>query len=372
MLEGIRVIDFTQYLPGPFATLRLADRGAEVIKVEPLAGDPARSMGSSVFSANNRNKKSIALNLKDTEGQSLALELIAHADVVVESFRPGVMKRLGLDYNSVSPVNEKIIYVSMTGFGQEGAMTALGSHDLNYLGLSGMLSQMTDTQAKPIHPSITLADLIGGLACSEAIASALYRREATGRGVFIDLSIMDAIFSMMTTHVMIAGTTGSGRGVPALTGNFVHYHIYETKDGRYMSLSALEYKFWNHFCMAVGHSEWLEAFPNNLSVGTPLYQEMKRLFLTRTQKEWTKLGEEADCCLFPILETDEAVSSQYIRERQLIQEIDGKPYVRTHHTSNIPPDGAMALGEHTQYILQKILNKSEKHIRKLRELGVII
>ena len=372
MLEGIRVIDFTQYLPGPYATLRLIDCGAEVIKVEPLTGDPARAIGDAVFSANNRHKKSIAINLKESAGRLLALDLIRHADVVIESFRPGVMKRLGLDYDSVKAINENVIYVSLTGFGQVGEMAALGSHDLNYLGLSGVLSQFRDADGKPVHPTLTLADLIGGMACSEAVGAALYQREKTGQGTYIDLSILDAMFSIMTTHMMIAGVTGNGHGVPTLSGNFANYHIYETKDGRFISLSALEYKFWKNFCDAVAHPEWTETFPNGLFITDPVYQDMKQLFLTRTQDEWTKLGEEADCCLFPVLEAGEAASATYARERHLIQEVNQKPYVSTHFSSLISTQTMTDLGGHTQDILMKILGKSNEQIRQLRDQGVIL
>lgn len=378
VLEGVRVIDFTQYLPGPYATLRLADWGAEVIKVEPLKGDPARAFrltdDDAIFSANNRNKKSITLNLKDSVGQQLALELIQTADVVMESFRPGVMAKLGLEYEKVKAKNNRIIYLSLTGFGQKSEIAALGSHDLNYLAMSGVLDQWRGNVDEPIHPSLTLADLIGGMAASEAIAAALFQREKTGQGAYIDLAIADVIFSLMTNHVMISHLSEFEYGVPFLDGSLVNYHIYETKDHRYMSLSALEWKFWQNFCVAAERLEWVDAFPDKLSIHEPLFQDMKDLFLDRTQSEWTELGEKADCCLFPVLNVGEAASSTYVQERHLVENIGGKPYVLTHHGSVTRSDGnnsPFSLGANTNEILRDILRKSDEQIREWHEKGVI-
>jgi len=179
MLEGIKIIDFTNYLPGPYATLRLADLGAEIIKVEPPEGDPARNTGISkqgsglVFLANNRQKKSITLNLKEKDGVETALKLIAHADVLIESFRPGVMEKLGLGFKAVQKVKPDIVYCSISGYGQKGLLSKLGNHDLNYMAVSGVLAQLKDKQGKPVHPSITIADYLGGFAANERILAGL-------------------------------------------------------------------------------------------------------------------------------------------------------------------------------------------------------
>ncbi|MBO8156324.1 MAG: CoA transferase [Bacillaceae bacterium] len=378
MLQGIRVLDFSHYLPGPFASLRLADRGAEVIKVEPLTGDPARGMkiggGSSLFDANNRHKKSLTLNLKSKEGQEIALGLAEKADVIIESFRPGVMKRLGMDYGLVKARNDQIIYLSLSGLGQQGSISHLGSHDLNYLALTGMLDQLRDHEGRPVHPTITLADLIGGMAASEAIVTALFQRERTGKGTYIDFSITDAVFSMMNSHTMIASLTGNNHGVPVLNGTFAHYHIYETKDGRYMSLGALEFKFWKNFCLAVKRPEWVAAYPDQLSADQPLYQKVKELFLSRTQEEWTKLGQEHDCCLFPVMTTEEATSNEYAKERKLIDYAGNKPYVSTlsfSHSSKRRQEYEIPLGAHTNELLMNLLQVDEKQIHEWREKGII-
>lgn len=372
MFKGIRVIDFTQYLPGPYASLRLIDRGAEVIKVEPLTGDPARVFGQAVFSANNRNKKSIAINLKSDGGRKLAMDLIRHADVVLESFRPGVMKKLGLDYETCKKVNEKIIYVSISGFGQSGAWAQLASHDLNYLGLSGVLGQFRNEDGSPVHPSLQLADLIGGIVASEAVAGALYQREKSGCGAFVDLSLMDAVFSLLPTHVMNASLTGNSRGISELAGNIVNYHIYETKDGCHMTLSALEQKFWKNFCQAVERPEWIAAYPDRLSVHLPIYEEMKALFRSRTQAEWIQLGLEADACLFPVLGVQEAARSSYVRERGLVKEVEQKPFVSTFAAAELTPEVVSKIGEHTDDVLRSVLGLSDDDILALRNKGTIV
>ncbi|GEL76407.1 CaiB/BaiF CoA transferase family protein [Tenuibacillus multivorans] len=369
MLQGLRVIDFSQYLPGPFATLRLVDWGAEVIKVEPPQGDPARGMAKeALFAVNNRGKKSVAINLKEEKGQNLALDLIKKADVVVESFRPGVMNQFGLGYDHAKSVNEKIVYLSLTGFGQNSPYRDQGSHDSNYLAMSGMLSQLKDVSGRPIHPTNTLADLIGGIAASEAITAALFQREKTGNGTYIDLAMTDAIFNMMGNHVMLSLLAQINSGIPVLNGSSANYHIYKTKDERFMTLGALEYKFWKNFCEAVGRVDWLESYPDHLT-DQNLFEEVEQLFLTKPQSEWTEIGEEHDCCLFPVLEIGEAVKSAYVKERDLIK---NNMFVQTHYQS--AQDGVIStakLSEHTDEVLSKLLNKDPQEIQRLRTDGVI-
>lgn len=202
MLDGIRIVDFTNYIPGPFATLRLAELGAEVIKIEAPEGDPARNTGNGyVFKAHNRGKKSLVINLKQPEGKMLTLDLLARADVVVESFRPGVMEKLGLGYKAVKKINRGIVYCSVTGYGKNGEMSKLGSHDLNYMSLSGALAQMKDSTGRPVHPSHTFSDYIGGMAASERILAALVARGKTGEGSYHCISLADSMASLMAYHV---------------------------------------------------------------------------------------------------------------------------------------------------------------------------
>ena len=325
MLEGIRIIDFSQYLPGPHATLRLSDLGAEIIKVESPFGDPARGSldengAGYVFMAQNRNKKSIVLNLKDTKDQEIALKLISEADVVLESFRPGVMARLGIGYDDAIKVKKDIIYCSLTGYGQTGRMSHLGGHDLNYMSLSGMLSQLKDANGRPVQPSNTIADFVGGISASESILAALVKRYNTGEGSYIDLSITDSLVPLMSNHVTIADATGEEYGVDRLNNKLICYYLYKTSDDRYVSLGALEPKFWHNFCKAVNKESWIPAHITIADYNNPIFVELKALFASRAFAEWVKFSLEVDCCLAPVLETSEVVNHPLMQDRGLIKD----------------------------------------------------
>lgn len=359
MLEGIRIIDFSLYLPGPYATLRLADLGAEVIKVEPPEGDPARLLGDKkdgsglVFLANNRNKKSITLNLKDSNDQKTAQRLIKDADVVIESFRPGVAQKLGVAYEQAKQLQPKIIYCSISGYGQSGSMSFLGSHDLNYMSLSGALAQLKGANGEPVQPTNTFADLISGIAANEAILSALLRRDRTGEGCHIDLAITDVMASLMTNHVLVEQQKGKQNGITPLGGETISYKIYETKANRFVSLAALEHKFWVNFCVGVGREDWIEAHLSAANDTNQVYEDMKQLFLSRSLEEWNQFALHVDCCLTPILETSELSTFDYFKERGRIIDTDwGIKQILTQPQAKIekatpPPEK----GEHTKEIV---------------------
>lgn len=319
MLNGIKIVDFTNYIPGPFATLRLAELGAEIVKVEAPGGDPARNTGQGyVFNAHNRGKKSIVIDLKQTEGKMLALDLLAEADVIVESFRPGVMEKLGLGYGDVKKHNPAIIYCSVTGYGSGGEMSGLGSHDLNYMSLSGALAQLKDSTGRPVHPTHTFSDYIGGLAASERILAALVARGRTGEGSYHCIAIADSMASLMANHVLIEKETGYQHGVSVLNDTVIGYGIYETKDGRYVSLGALEPKFWSNFCHAVGHPDWQPAHYSKPEESNPVYLELVQLFKSKSLSEWAGFGMEVDCCLTPVLEAGELSDYPYWKEKSFI------------------------------------------------------
>lgn len=364
MLTGIRVIDFSQYLPGPYATLRLADLGAEVIKVESPKGDPARFPPEHdggeryVFRAQNRDKKSVLLNLKERTEQLIVLDLIKEADVVIESFRPGVANRLGIGYEDVIKVKPDIVYCSLSGYGQEGEMSHLGSHDLNYMALSGVLSQLKDDEEKPIHPSTTLADLVGGVAASESIVAALLQKERSGKGAYLDIALADVMATLMTNHVLIESATGKPNGIERLDRNLICYGLYETGDGRFVSLAALEPKFWENFCMAVEKKEWLNAHLTAPEATNPIYIEVTELFASRTFAQWTEFSQQVDCCMTPVLETGELAHHPYYRSRKLIEERWGHQYVATrfHGGESLLGESTAAPkhGEHTKELLEKL------------------
>lgn len=324
MLNGIRVIDFSNYLPGPYASLRLAELGAEIIKVESPDGDPARNTGMQkngtglVYLANNRHKKSIVLNLKKKEDLQMALELISSADVVLESFRPGVMKKLGLGYDDVRAIKPDIIYCSISGYGQDGCFSQLGSHDINYMALSGVLAQLKDKNGKPIHPSITFADFFGGFAANERILTGLVAKLMTGRGSYHSISLADVMASIMGHHLMAEKEAGEPNGIPILNGTIISYALYETLDGRYVSLASLEMKFWENFCRAVEHEGWITGHLSKAEDANPLFHEITALFKSKTFYEWIDFSQKVDCCLTPVLETGELSENRYFKEKELI------------------------------------------------------
>ncbi|TMU87059.1 CoA transferase [Bacillus sp. BHET2] len=370
MLKGIKIIDFTNYIPGPFATLRLAELGAEIIKVEAPNGDPARhSGGGLVFTAHNRGKKSISLNLKQEEGRGIALELIQKADAVIESFRPGVMDKLGLGYDAARSINPTIIYCSITGYGNSGKMAGLGSHDLNYMSVSGALFQLTDGSGRPVHPTQTFADYIGGLAASERILAGLVGRGITGEGSYHCISIADSMTSLMTNHVLIEKEMGYPNGVYTLNGTVVSYGLYETKDGKYVSLAALEPKFWRNFCLAIGRDEWLTAQYSKPKQDNPIYVELVDLFKRKSQSEWASFGLDVDCCLTPVLKTGQLADHPLFKEKGLITP-DGQ--VKMHGDLNREPCSPPAgIGEQTKEILQEFLAVTDEQILDWQEKGII-
>jgi alpha-methylacyl-CoA racemase len=320
-LAGIRVVDFTALLPGPYATLRLAELGADIVKVEPPHGDPARHAGPQVagtgalYLANNRNKQVVNLDLKTEEGRAAALSLIGEADVLIEGFRPGVMRKLGLDYDSVRSTNPRIVYCSLTGYGQTGPLAHAAGHDLNYMAVSGVLDQLQDSGGRPVIPTIQLADMVGGIVAAEAILAALVKRSRTGEGAFLDIAMTDAMMGLLTHHALIQQAFGFHHGIEELNGKVVCYQLYDTQDGRTVSLAALEPKFWRSFCDAVGKPEWLSHQFSEAADGEPVYEELKALFASRTLAEWTEFGRQVDCCLQPVVRVGEALHSVYAKAR---------------------------------------------------------
>lgn len=322
LLDGIRVVDFTRLLPGPYATLRLADLGAEVIQVESAqGGDPARSMGEkvngigAVFQANHRSKRSVFLDLKLEADRQQAVELALSADIVLEGFRPGVADRLGIGYPALSERKPNLVYCSLTGYGQTGPYKDHAGHDLNFLAQSGVLSLFRDAHGRPLQPAIQLADLIGGMVASETLLAALIRRGITGEGAYLDVSITDALLGLLPTHAFYQQALQMECGPEQLTGSLICYHLYRTADGRTVTLAALEPKFWGSFCEGVGRWEWISEQYSGATEENPIYVQMKALFADRTMLEWEQFGCAVDCCLRPVLTVGEAISSNYAQGR---------------------------------------------------------
>ncbi len=375
LLKGVRVLDFSMYLPGPFASMRLADRGAEVISIEPVQGDPSRHMGIQregtgvVFLAVNRNKKSVALDLKSEEGREAVKELIQISDVLIESFRPGVMERLGLSYEQSKEWNPGLVYCSISGYGQDTvALNGFGSHDLNYMALTGMLAQLTTVEGKPAHPSIQFADYIGSFgACEEILASLLHQKE-TGEGTHIDLALTDSLHSILGVHSLIHQETGREYGINELNGGVVCYGIYETLDERFITLAALEQSFWRNFCTQAGKKEWISKQFSPAKDGSDVFEKMKSLFKSRTFREWSEFSKRVDCCMAPILRLSETEDHPVTQERGMFYELGGG--LKQVATSTVfsqkktmhPP----SIGEHTEEVLTSLLGWPEEKVKRLQ------
>ncbi|MBC7261995.1 MAG: CoA transferase [Chloroflexi bacterium] len=374
-LQGIRVLDLTRLAPGPYASLALANLGAEVIKIErPRFGDPLRYMsrfgfegGALLFELLNRNKKSLTLNLRTPEGKAILLELARHADVLLEGFRPGVMKRLGFDYEALSELNPRLVYASLSGYGQTGPHHLRAGHDLNYIALGGLLGLTGGKDGHPVIPGVPVADLVGGLWMAFGVVAALFEREHSGRGQYLDISMLSSITALLA--IPLAGwlTTGQvpQRGQMWLTGKQACYNVYETADGKYMALGALEPEFWRAFCQAVGHPEWQARQYD--SDQASLIAEVAALFRTQPRDYWVELFAHHDCCCEPVLELDEvfahpqAMHCQLLREGELAMPLDSR---------GTPHQPAPRLGQHTSEILTE-LGYTMADIERLQQKGVI-
>ena len=383
-LEGIRILDLSRMLPGPFATMMLGDLGAEVIKIEePKIGDPTRwgqpMLGnqSAAFQQINRNKKSIALDLKKAEGRDIFLKLAATADVVLEQFRPGVVERLGIGYAAVNEINPRVVYCSLTGYGQNGPYRDRGGHDLNYIALSGILGLTTDERGKPVIPGVQIADLAGGMVAAFAILAALMARERTGRGQYVDVSMFDVMLSMLpipAAHEFAGHSLGVGSKY-ALSGAYPFYNVYETGDGRYMTLGALEPKFWANFCRAVGRGDLIARQFDDGERRKELFEEVRRIFLSRTQAEWVELMRDADACCEPVLSLAEAFAHAQTRAREMVIVVEHagiNSLGSACKLSDTPPRINLptpALGQHTDEILAE-LGFSEAGRKQFAEAGV--
>ena len=309
-LDGITVLDLTRLLPGNAATLMLANFGANVIKIEePEAGDYGRSMPpfldgeGAVFQLINRGKKSVAVDLKDESGKEAFLNLASRADVVIESFRPGVMARLGLDYETLSARNERLIYVAITGYGQQGLRSKMAGHDINYQALGGILEITGEENGAPVIPGAQIADLAGGaMQAVIGLLLALAARTRTGRGQMVDVSMLDGAVWMLPVALAFYQATGTlpQRGAAVLTGRYACYRLYRCADGRWISVGALEPKFWSALCRALGCEKFI---PDQFAEDprrTEIITALSRIFETRSAAEWNRFLAPHDACVAPL------------------------------------------------------------------------
>ncbi|SDI64192.1 CaiB/BaiF CoA transferase family protein [Natribacillus halophilus] len=324
-LSGIRVLDLTRLLPGPYATMLLADFGAEVIKIEETeTGDYARAMGpivddnSALFHSLNRNKKSATLNLKAAEGKETFLKLVETADVVIESFRPGVMDRLGLDYETLKFVNPGLVYCAVTGYGQTGPYAHYSGHDINYLSYAGILHLMGETNEKPTIPSVQIADIGGGaLPAVVGILLALLEKKQTGRGQFVDISMLDGVISWLQTILpayFVKNQTNQKEDQP-LAGRNACYEVYETKDGRWLSVGALEPKFWKTFCKGIGKDSLIPLQYASIAEQHRLKAEIQAVISEKNLSEWLDVFQDKEACVAPLLTMEEVTRDPQVLAR---------------------------------------------------------
>jgi alpha-methylacyl-CoA racemase len=364
-LAGIRVLDLTRLLPGGYCTLLFADHGADVIKVEDTgAGDYARADPPS-FASLNRGKRSIQLDLKREGGRAALLRLARDADVVIESFRPGVMDRLGVGFEVLRAVNPKLVYCAITGYGQDGPLRSRAGHDLNYLARTGVLALSGEGDGPPVQSSAQIADLAGGaLMAAFGIMAAL----RSGEGQFVDISMADGALSLLAMPAagLLAGGPAARRGEIVLGGRLLCYRPYRCADG-WVSMGALEPKFWAAFCHGVDRPE-LVAHQFD-APGSAAHAEVEAVLAGRTRAEWDAFNAEHDCCLEPVLELDEALEDEHIQARGMVA--DGllatpvKLSATPGDSRRRPPPG---LGEHTDEVLGEA-GYDAGEVAALREAG---
>ncbi|TFF89459.1 MAG: CoA transferase [Promethearchaeota archaeon] len=378
-LDGVKVLDLTRLLPGPYLTMMLGDYGAEVFKIEdPDVGDYVRwrppyiynkdrtKKMNALFTYLNRNKKSLTLNLKKKEGLKIFYKLVMTADIIVESFRPDVKEKLKIDYETVKRINPTIIYVSLTGFGQSGPLRDVAGHDLNYIALTGILGLTGKKDELSSIPGTQIGDIgVGGYMGFGSILLALLAKEKYNIGQFIDLSIYDGLLSWLplafSSYLLTEKVPHKEEG--RLNGFLPWYNIYETKDGKEITLAALEFKFWKNFCEIIGRKDLIKQHTADPEDYQKIKEILSRIFRQKTQDQWVNLTKDVDCCLAPVLMIDEVLNHPHFKDRN--------PHIKYNHklVGNIKQIGfsfnlsetpgklrfrAPAYGEHNKEILRDL------------------
>ena len=331
-LDDLKILDFSTLLPGPYATLMLADMGAEVLKISsvsrpdivldypPFIGDTGVSASQAWL---GRNKKTMFLNLKTGEGKAVVKELVKEYDIVLEQFRPGVMEKLGLGYEDLRAVNPKLIYCSLTGYGQTGPLRDAAGHDINYMSRSGIISQAGRRESGPSLMNFQIADIaVGSMNSVIGILAAVNYRKNTGKGQYIDVAMMDGCVpfnSLDGAGFLVSGKEPKREG-ERLNGGCI-YDFYETKDGEYLSVGSLEPQFWSRFCTAIGREDLIEGtvYPPNID---EVKAEICGILKTKTRDEWVEVFSHYDACVQPVLNLKEALlEDEQIKEREMVVDV---------------------------------------------------
>jgi alpha-methylacyl-CoA racemase len=392
-LEGVKVLDLSRLLPGGFCSLLLADFGAEVLKVEDVnLGDYVRwappkyegaedSAAGALFLALNRNKSSIRIDLKSEGGREVFLRLAREHDVVLESFRPGVLDRLGVGYERLREENPGLVYCAITGYGQDGPLRDRSGHDMNYLGLIGLLGLTGEEGGPPVQAAGQIADIGGGAQMAAiGILTALRERDRSGEGQFVDVSMADGALSWlaMVAARFFAEERSPRRGELELAGRLVCYRPYACADG-WVTLGALEPKFWAAWCRGVGREDLIEK--QFEPPGSPTHVEVQDIFMERSREQWSAFAAEHDCCLEPVLDLDEALASDLVRERDMVTELDqpgaqrpvrllGAPIKLSRTPADTNRKPGPALGEQTDAVL-RALGYDEAQVAALKQAGAV-
>jgi crotonobetainyl-CoA:carnitine CoA-transferase CaiB-like acyl-CoA transferase len=372
-LDGIRVLDLTRLLPGAVATQYLRDFGAEIIKIEPpVTGDYSRHFLSvagetPIFTATNRGKKSVVLDLKNPHARDVMIRLAENADVLIEGFRPGVMTRLGLDYDDLKSRNPRLIGVAITGYGQSGPYRDMAGHDLNYLSLAGVLDLIGPKDGSPVIPGVQIADLSGGaMQAVIGVLLALAARERTGEGQFVDVSMMNGSAALLVFPLAYLHATGSQseRGNDVLSGRYACYNVYRCSDDRWISVGALESRFWGTLCRELGRPELIK----DQFAEEPRQSEVKAAivdaFRQRAAEEWFALLGKKDCCVTPVRTLDEAARDPHFEACPI--GIIPKMTTTPAKLDGVSPQ----LGEHTIEALSSV-GYTQQQIDELKHRGAI-
>ncbi|MFI2812891.1 MULTISPECIES: CaiB/BaiF CoA-transferase family protein [Microbulbifer] len=393
-LNGLKVLDFSTLLPGPYASMLLADMGAEVLRIEspsrpdmlrglpPMVGGngPGAEKVSAAHASINRNKKSLALDLKSERAGEIIRRLLTEFDVVLEQFRPGVMDRLGLGYSTLRKMRKDLVYCSVTGYGQTGPMKGRAGHDINYLALSGLASYSGRADSGPTLSGTQLADIAGGSHHAVmGILAAVYQREKTGKGSHVDISMTDCAFAL---NAISAANALAGAGEPQLGGELLnggsYYDYYRTADDRYLSVGSLEPQFAEQFFHGIGYGEWIERVlqPDQQHA---LKRDISEVIASRPLDHWMRVFEGCDACVEPVLGFLEASQSVLMQEREMLCDAE-LPNGETLHQVNTPLSFGSAkprrhvagapLGSHTRELLRDLGYDGEE-IEALRSQGVI-
>jgi crotonobetainyl-CoA:carnitine CoA-transferase CaiB-like acyl-CoA transferase len=394
VLDGIKIIELARVAPGEFCTMMLADMGADVLKIEtpdPTAEGDAEAARRAAFAFINRGKRSMTLNLKAPEGQEVFRTLAATADVIVEGFRPGVMKRLGGDYETIRTLNPRIVYCSLSGFGQDGPYKSYPAHDMNYLSMAGMLGLIGEADRKPAIPLNVVADY-GGASLHGAlgIVLALYGREKTGRGQHVDVSYLDTTINLLAAtpnmRFFFSDGTAPRRGAGFLGGSYPYYAIYETRDDKLLTIGCTEPWLWENFCKAIGRPDFTRfarkpdqfvRVANSEEDGAR--REVEALMRTKNRDEWYDLLVKADVCVGKVYDVEEMVADPQVTHRQMVVDVEHPTHgkirqfgiaIKMSETPGAIRHAAPASGEHTDAVL-KDLGMSAADVAAFRARGVV-